>query len=112
MATFELDSDPVPGDPGQLGREAAHLSQVATTITDQIKALRQIADSGADESLKGQYADTIRSSATGLADQLGKVVGRYQKASTALSQWVPEVNTSSQLGSRPRTCPRCTPRPG
>jgi hypothetical protein len=86
-----LDSDPVPGDPEQISREAAHLSQVATTITDQIKALRQIADSGADESLKGQYADTIQSSATDLADQLGKVVGRYQKASTALSQWVPEL---------------------
>jgi hypothetical protein len=86
-----LDSDPVPGDPEQISREAAHLSQVAATITDQIAALRKIADAGADGSLDGRYADTIRSSAADLASQLGKVVGRYQKTSTAISQWVPEL---------------------
>jgi hypothetical protein len=86
-----LDSDPIPGDPERISQESAHLSHVATTITSQIAALRKIGTGGADGTLVGEYADTIRTSADGLADQLGKVVGRYQKASQALNQWVPEL---------------------
>jgi hypothetical protein len=86
-----LDSDPIPGDPERISQEAAQLSRVATTITGQIAALRKIGAGGADGTLVGEYADTIRSSADDLADQLGKVVGRYQKASQALNQWVPEL---------------------
>jgi hypothetical protein len=86
-----LDADPVPGDPERVSQEAAHLSRVATTIADEIAALRKIAAGGSDAALEGQYADQIRSSASDLAGQLDKVVGRYQKASLALSQWVPEL---------------------
>lgn len=89
---LDLDSDPVPGDPERISQEAAHLSRVATTITSQIAALRKISEGGPDGTLTGQYAETIRSSATGLAEQLSKVVGRYQKAAQALSQWVPELD--------------------
>jgi hypothetical protein len=86
-----LSADPVPGDPEQVSHEAAHLSRMATTLTDQIAALRKIADGGADAVLVGQYAEKIRLSASDLAGQLGKVVGRYQKVSSALSQWVPDL---------------------
>src|SRR5215470_15645402 len=85
-----LSADPVPGDPEQVSHEAAHLSRMATTLTDQIAALRKIADGGADAVLVGQYAEKIRLSASDLAGQLGKVVGRYHKVSSALSQWVPD----------------------
>jgi hypothetical protein len=86
-----LDADPIPGDPERISQEAAHLSRVATTISSQITALRKIGTSGTDGTLVGEYADTIRSSANGLADQLGQVVGRYQKTSQALNHWVPEL---------------------
>jgi hypothetical protein len=86
-----LEADPIPGDPERISQEAAHLSRVATTITSQIAALRKIGTGGSDGTLVGEYADTIRSSANGLADQLNKVEGRYQKTSQALNQWVPEL---------------------
>jgi hypothetical protein len=82
------DSDPVPGDPGQISQEAAHLSSVARQIADQVAALRQMATGGVEV---GQHAEKIRSSAGDLAGQLDKVVGRYQKVSAALTQWVPDL---------------------
>jgi hypothetical protein len=86
-----LSTDPVPGDPEQVSQEAAHLSRVATTLTAEIAALHKIANGGADGALTGQYADKIRSAAADLAGQLGKVVGRYQRVSSALSQWAPDL---------------------
>lgn len=81
-------SDPVPGDPAQISQEAAHLSTVARQISDQVAALRKIAGGGVEV---GKHADKIRSSSSDLADQLDKVVGRYQKVSAALTQWVPDL---------------------
>ncbi|HEY4703519.1 MAG TPA: hypothetical protein VIH64_16605, partial [Streptosporangiaceae bacterium] len=92
-----LDTDPVPGDPTAVSQEAAHLADVAKTISDQITALRKIGDGGADEVLKGHYADKIRSSANGLAGQLGKIVGRYQKASSALNDYVPDLEHAQSM---------------
>jgi hypothetical protein len=83
-----LDSDPVPGDPAQVSDEAGHLASVAAEITSQVAALRQIASDGTEV---GQHADKIRSSASDLADQLGKLVGRYQKVSSILNSWVPDL---------------------
>jgi len=94
-----LSADPVPGDPERVSQEAAHLSRMATTLTDQIAALRKIADGGADAALVGQYAEKIRLSASDLAGQLGKVVGRYQKVSSALSQWVPDLEQAQAQSS-------------
>jgi hypothetical protein len=91
-----LSADPVPGDPDQISQEAVHLSRVAKTLTDEIAALKKISAGGADGALKGQYADTIHSSASSLAGQLDKVVGRYQKASSALTQWVPDLEQAQR----------------
>lgn len=90
-----LDSDPVPGDPEQISAEARHLSAVADQITSQVAMLRQIAHSPDDE--VGQHADKIRSSAGDLASQLDKVVGRYQKVSSALDGWVPELERAQAM---------------
>src|SRR5690348_865594 len=84
-----LESDPVPGDPQQVSREAAHLAGVGQELTAQIARLRKLAEGSAE--LKGQAADQIRSSAADLASQLGKVVGRYEKVSQALNAWAPEL---------------------
>src|SRR5216683_4373419 len=82
------DSDPAPGNSGNITLEAAHLSAVAREITDQVGRLRAI---GADGTLKGQYADVLRSGARDLAGQLDKVTGRYQKTAAALNEWVPKL---------------------
>jgi hypothetical protein len=89
-----LDRDPVPGDPNRISEEAQHLTNVAAEITSQVAALRKIAASG-DE--VGQHADEIRSSAKDLADQLDKVVGRYQKVSSALNGWIPDLERAQAM---------------
>jgi len=92
-----LDTDPVPGDPGRISQEAAHLAAMAKEISGQVDALHQMAAGGADGALKGQYADKIHSSARDLADQLGKVVGRYQKVSSALHGWLPDLEQAQSM---------------
>jgi hypothetical protein len=89
-----LDSDPVPGDPGQISQEAQHLATVANQITSEIAMLRKIATS--DDEV-GEHAEKLRSSAGSLADQLGKVVGRFQKVSSALTNWIPELEQAQSM---------------
>jgi hypothetical protein len=89
-----LDTDPVPGDPQRISQEAAHLASVAAEISRQVVALRTIA-SGGDEI--GKHADEICSSASDLAGQLDKVVGRYQKVSAALNGWIPDLEQAQSV---------------
>lgn len=79
----------MPGDPELVSRDAAELARAGQEIVDQVAQLRKIA--GGSTELQGETADKIRSSAEDLAGQLGKVVGRYQKVSQALSAWAPEL---------------------
>jgi multidrug efflux pump subunit AcrA (membrane-fusion protein) len=85
---LDYDIDPVPGDPTRITDEANHLSSVASQITSQVATLRKIAGDNVE---CGQHAEVIRSSAGDLADQLDKVVGRYQKVSSALKGWIPDL---------------------
>jgi hypothetical protein len=89
-----LDSDPIPGDPGQISQEAQHLAAVAEQITSEVAMLRSIGTSGEEV---GKHAEKLRSSASSLADQLDKVVGRYQKVSSALSNWIPELEQAQSM---------------
>jgi hypothetical protein len=89
-----LDSDPVPGDPGQISQEAQHLAAVADQITSEVAMLRKIATT--DDEV-GKHADKLRSSAGSLADQLDKVVGRYQQVSSALTSWIPELEQAQSM---------------
>ena len=92
-----LDQDPVPGDPVRIGQEASHLASVAKEISDQVARLHTMAAGGADGALKGQYADKIHSSSKDLADELDKIVGRYQKVSAALSNWIPDLEQAQKM---------------
>jgi hypothetical protein len=92
-----LDSDPVPGDPGRISQEAAHLASVAKEISDQVSRLHTMAQGGTDGALKGQYADKIHSSSKDLADTLDKVVGRYQKVAAALNNWIPDLEQAQKM---------------
>jgi hypothetical protein len=88
------DTDPVPGDPGQIRQEAQHLASVATQITNQVAVLRKIASDGTEV---GKHADVIRSQASDLAGQLDKIVGRYQKVSSILNSWVPDLEQAQSM---------------
>lgn len=90
-----LDTDPVPGDPGRIGEEAAHLASQAELISQQVTALRQIA---ADNTEVGKHADVIRSKASDLAGQMEKVAVRYRKVSTILhNDWVPDLQKAQAM---------------
>lgn len=81
-------SDPVPGEPETISDEARRLRDMATEMRSQISRLHSI---GRDDTLKGQYADKLRTAASDLAGKLEKTVGRYQRVAGELSSWVPEL---------------------
>jgi hypothetical protein len=83
------DSDPVPGDPQRIGEQAAHLASAAQQIQGQVSQLRAIAAGQSDE--RGLHVDKLKSASADVAGSLEQVVGRYQKTSSALSAWVPEL---------------------
>jgi hypothetical protein len=83
-----LDTDPVPGDPQVISEEARHLAEVASQLEGQVAALRRIA--GGSENI-GKTADKVRSAASDLVGDLSVVATRYQKVSSALNGWVPEL---------------------
>jgi hypothetical protein len=93
-APLGLDIDPVPGDPAQVSLEERHLATVAAQITDQVAALRRIATSDVEV---GEHADKIRDSAGELAEKLDAVVGRYNKVSSALRGWIPELEQAQRM---------------
>lgn len=92
-----LDTDPVPGDPQAITAEAARLASVATTIADQVAAMRKIAS---DNTEQGQHAATIRTTALSLAGSLQSAATRYHKVSSALSGWAPELEQAQALSVR------------
>jgi len=89
----------VPGDPDEVNRQAAHLASVARQITSQVAALRAIA-ADADGSLTGAYATKIHAAAGDTGGQLAQVAGRYEKASTALRAWAPDLEYTQALSLR------------
>jgi hypothetical protein len=92
-----LDADPVPGNPQEIAREAAHLASVAQTIDGQVTALRKIAGDGGE---LGQHADKIRSAAGGLVSSLQAAGARYAAVSAALSGWVPDLEEAQRLAGQ------------
>jgi hypothetical protein len=91
---FGLSTDPVPGDPGRIAQEAAHLASVASTLRSQISALQKISSDGTEV---GEHADKIRSAASGLISSLNKVEVRYETVSEALNGWIPELENAQRL---------------
>ena len=93
-------SDPVPGDPEKVSRQAAHLASVAKQITSQVAALRAIAADAGGGSMTGAYATKIHTAASDTSSQLAQVAGRYEKAAAALRAWVPDLEYAQALSLR------------
>lgn len=71
------------------------MSRMADQIASQVTVLRKIAAGQAEE--KGQYAAKLQSAASDTAGQLEKVTGRYKETASALTAWVPELETAQVL---------------
>ena len=87
-------SDPVPGDPDEIGRAARSLADMAEEIT------RQTANLGKLSSAEGWDADagrTFADSARELSGQLGKAHGRYRAAAGALRGYAPELRHAQSV---------------
>jgi len=91
-----LDDDPTPGDPARVTDEVSHLNSVASTILDQIGALKKIAGDDSDP-LIGLYAEKIRESARDLVGTLQTVHDRYTKVASALGGWEPDLVTAQAM---------------
>lgn len=87
------DTDPVPGDPRVIEEEAKLLASV-TQLDKQITALRKIAS---DQTNVGHTPDKIRSAASGIVGSLEVVRDRYQRVSSALHGWVPELEHAQSM---------------
>ncbi|WP_419996881.1 hypothetical protein [Streptomyces boninensis] len=88
------DADPTPGDPYEVRQEAKRLEDIAATIRDQVKLLRE---AGKAKNLKGQYADKLKEGAEDLADKLSKAEGRYDKVGDHLREWAKELEHAQEL---------------
>jgi hypothetical protein len=110
-----LSADPVPGDPQAISEDVAHLAMVTSQLQSQVTALRRIA--GGSEDI-GKTADQIRSAASDLIGGLTEVKDRYQKVTSALSGWIPELEQAQawsvqalNMAEAPYTAMKNTPAP-
>ncbi len=70
---LDKPSDPVVADAPEMNSRLAYFRSLAETMRTEGQRLSQISSG---ESLKGQYADKLRSSAGSVAKDLDQVVGR------------------------------------
>jgi hypothetical protein len=88
-------SDPVVADLPEMDSRVAYYRSLAETMRTEGQRLSQIASG---ESLKGKYADKLRSSAGTVAKNLDQVVGRYEAVAQALTGYEPALS-AALLGS-------------
>ncbi|MBY8884888.1 hypothetical protein K7472_08505 [Streptomyces sp. PTM05] len=82
------ERDPVPGDPAALRDEVTHMRRLASTLRDQARELKAI---GAEDGLKGQYADALRGGARELECHLRQTAERYEHVQGHLASWADEL---------------------
>ena len=80
-------SDPVPGDPDQIGALARRYGQTAYEIQQQAGSLRALSD-GARAGWRGASGTVFASKAEDLATRILRARDRYEAAATALSRLV------------------------
>ncbi|HET6561427.1 MAG TPA: hypothetical protein VFG72_06100 [Marmoricola sp.] len=90
-SALDRGRDPVPGDAEELAVEGSHYSTVAVTISDQVSRLRRIA---VGEGLTGEYAESLRESSAGLAEDLEKAHGRFAVVGAELTRLVDDLATA------------------
>ena len=92
---LDKPSDPVVADLPEMNSRLAYFRSLAETMRTEGQRLSQISSG---ESLKGQYADKLRSSSGTVAKDLDQVVGRYEAVVQALTTYQPALETAL-LGS-------------
>lgn len=83
--------DPVPGEYWEIRDEGDHYTKVASDIETQVRALRNLADDGVS---KGAYLDSIRENCEDTANDLEKVLARFETVGSQLTSWADDVETA------------------
>lgn len=89
---LDHDSDPAPGDPGEIEQESLHYRNVANRISNQVDRLRRLANP--DEALKGDYTESLQEACEELAGHLERAHGRFETVGNELSRLHPELETA------------------
>jgi hypothetical protein len=84
-------SDPVVADTAAIGDQLTHFRELAEMLRVQGDRLTRI---GSGDSLRGAYADELRSSATEVGKDLTQTVGRYEAVVTALQEYRPAIDAA------------------
>jgi hypothetical protein len=88
---LDQPSDPVVADLPEVNARLAYFRSLAETMRTEGQRLSRIASG---DSLKGQYADKLRSDAGTVAKDLDQVVGRYDAVVQALTEYEPALDTA------------------
>lgn len=88
---LDQPSDPVVADLPEVNARLAYFRSLAETMRTEGQRLSQIASG---ESLKGQYADKLRSDSGTVAKDLDQVVGRYEAVVQALTEYEPALDAA------------------
>jgi hypothetical protein len=88
---LDQPSDPVVADLPEVDSRLAYFRSLAETMRTEGQRLSQIASG---ESLKGQYADKLRSASGTVAKDLDQVVGRYEAVVQALTTYEPALDAA------------------
>jgi hypothetical protein len=88
---LDRDSDPVAADTVAIDSRLAHFRSLADAMRTEGQRLAKI---GSAESLAGEYADELRSASRDVAQDLDKVVGRYDAVVQALQVFQPAVSVA------------------
>jgi RHS repeat-associated protein len=88
---LDQPSDPVVADLPEVNARLAYFRSLAEAMRTEGQRLSQIASG---QSLTGQYADKMRSSAGTVSKDLDQVVGRYEAVVQALTGYEPALDTA------------------
>jgi len=86
---LDQPSDPVVADVPEVDARLAHFRSMAEDMRVEGQRLSRISSG---ESLKGKYADELRSSAGQVSKDLDQVVGRYEAVVSALTEYRPALD--------------------
>ncbi|MEU1302394.1 putative T7SS-secreted protein [Streptomyces shenzhenensis] len=87
------ETDPVPGDPEGIRREAEHMKKIAAKLRTQAKAMQAIAEC---DGLKGKYADELGEKTRGLGRRLDLAEDRYRKVKGHLNGWADDMEDAQK----------------
>ncbi len=88
---LDCHEDPVIADVHAINDRVTHYREIADMMETEAQTLQKIANG---ESLRGKYADELRHSAGEVGGSLQKVVGRYRTVVTAMTEYVPHLETA------------------